>query len=80
MNTSRYLPLTLLLLATTVPASADFKTPPHYHNEAGKVHLRECDANTTHVIMYRTATYYVTEATTKSGDSFIMFYSNGMKR
>ncbi len=75
MNTLRCLLITLLLLAAPLPISADSTTLPDYHHEAGKVHLRKCDSDTTHIIMYRTATYYVTEATTKSGDSFIMFYS-----
>lgn len=67
----------MLFLAATVSSLADAGTLPDYTKEAEKVNLRECDASTTHVTFYRAATYYVTEAITKSGDAFIMFYSTG---
>ena len=60
----------------TRPAFADSVTLPDYIREAKKVRLRKCDSDTTHIMMYRTPTYYVTEAITKSGDAFIMHYSN----
>lgn len=72
---SKPLSVPLLLLAATAPSFADSVTLPDYRTEAKKVHLRKCDASTTHITMYQAAGYYVTEATTKSGDSFIMFYS-----
>lgn len=67
----------MFFLAATVSSPADSETPPNYTEDARKVNLRECDASTTHVTFYRAATYYVTEAITKSGDAFIMFYSTG---
>jgi hypothetical protein len=76
MNTSRALSVLLLLLAATFPSVADSVELPDYRKDAKKVHLRECDSSTTHVTMYRSATYYVTEAITDSGESFIMMYSN----
>ena len=77
MNTSKALSvIQLLLLAVTLPSAADSVELPDYRKDAKKVHLRECDSSTTHVTMYRSATYYVTEAVTESGESFIMIYSN----
>ena len=76
MNTSKALSVILLLLsAATLPSVADSVALPDYRKEAKKVHLRECDSSTTHVTMYRSATYYVTEAITDSGEAFIMVYS-----
>jgi hypothetical protein len=76
MNTSKALSVMLLLLsAVTLPSAADSVELPDYRKEAKKVHLRECDSTTTHVTMYRSATYYVTEAITDSGEAFIMVYS-----
>jgi len=66
----------LLLLATSAPALADSITLPDLQQGSKKVRLRKCDADTTQILMYRSATYYVTEAMTKSGDSFITFYSS----
>ncbi len=66
----------LLLMAVTTVASADSLALPDYRVEAPKVHLRKCDSDTTSIMMYRSATYYVTEATAHSGDVFIMHYSN----
>ena len=63
-------------IAETQPALADSVTLPDYSREAKKVRLRKCDADTTQILMYRSATYYVTEAMTKSGDLFITFYSS----
>ena len=77
MNNSKTLSGLLFLVAAFVSAATDARTPPDYTHEAEKVNLRECDASTTHVTFYRAATYYVTEAITKSGDAFIMFYSSG---
>ena len=77
MNTSKALSVILLLLsAVTLPSAADSVALPDYRKEAKKVHLRECDSSTTHVTMYRSATYYVTEAITDSGESVIMMYTN----
>jgi len=76
MNTSRALSVLLLLLAATFPSVAESIELPDYRKDAKKVTLRECDSSTTHVTMYRSATYYVTEAVTESGESFIMIYSN----
>ena len=76
MNASGPLFAMLLLLAAAVPSVAESSTPPDYRKDAKKVHLRECDSSTTHVTMYRSATYYVTEAITDSGESFIMMYTN----
>ena len=75
MNGSKALSVMLLLLAATIPSVAESSTLPDYRKEAKKVHLRECDSSTTHVTMYRSATYYVTEAITDSGEAFIMVYS-----
>ena len=75
MRISKPLSVPLLLLATTAPSFADSATLPDYRTQAKKVHLRKCDSSTTHITMYQAATYYVTEAITNSGDSFIMFYS-----
>lgn len=58
VSTLRCLLITLLLLAAPLPISADSTTLPDYHNEAGKVHLQKYDVDTTHVSMYRAATYY----------------------
>lgn len=76
MNISKALSVLLLLLAAMVPSVADSAPLPDYRKDAKKVNLRECDSSTTHVTMYRSATYYVTEAITDSGESFIMMYSN----
>ena len=77
MNGSKALSVILLLLsAATLPSVADSVALPDYRKEAKKVHLRECDSSTTHVTMYRSATYYVTEAIRDSGESFIMMYTN----
>jgi len=75
MRISKTFSAMLALLAATVSSVADAGTLPDYTTEAEKVNLRECDASTTHVTFYRATTYYVTEAITKSGDAFIMFYS-----
>lgn len=75
MSAPKTLATILLLLATTFPCVADSVALPDYREEAKKVHLRECDSSTTHVMMYRSATYYVTEAITDSGESFIMMYT-----
>ena len=66
----------LLLEATTAGSLADSAILPDYRREGKRAYLRECDSKTTHVAMYRSATYYVAEAVTKSGESFIMLYSN----
>jgi len=76
MNGSKALSVMLLPLAATVPSVAESSTLPDYRKDAKKVTLRECDSSTTHVTMYRSATYYVTEAITDSGESFIMMYTN----
>jgi hypothetical protein len=65
----------LMLLAVAAPSAAKSVALPDYRKEAKKVHRRECDSDTTHVTMYRTPTYYVTEAITDSGQSFVMMYS-----
>jgi hypothetical protein len=75
MNASRDFSVMLLLLAATIPSVAESSTLPDYRKDAKKVTLRECDSSTTHVTMYRSATYYVTEAITDSGEAFIMVYS-----
>jgi len=75
MNGSKALSVMLLLLAATIPSVAESSTLPDYRKDAKKVTLRECDSSTTHVTMYRSATYYVTEAITDSGEAFIMVYS-----
>jgi len=75
MNSSKALSVMLLLLAATIPSVAESSTLPDYRKDAKKVTLRECDSSTTHVTMYRSATYYVTEAITDSGEAFIMVYS-----
>ncbi len=62
MNGSKALSVMLLLLAATIPSVAESSTLPDYRKDAKKVHLRECDSSTTHVTMYRSATYYVTAA------------------
>ncbi|MGH7411969.1 MAG: hypothetical protein ACREJ6_13040 [Candidatus Methylomirabilis sp.] len=75
----RHSMLIVVMLATatvTVPATAQPVALPDYRAEAQKVHLRKCDSDTTSIMMYRSATYYVTEATAHSGDIFIMHYSN----
>lgn len=76
MNASKAFSVILLLLAATVPSVAESSTLPDYRKDAKKVTLRECDSSTTHVTMYRSATYYVTEAITDSGEAFIMMYTN----
>ena len=75
MSVTKTLAAMLLLMAATFPFVAVSVALPDYRKEAKKVHLRECDSSTTHVTMYRSPTYYVTEATTDSGESFIMMYS-----
>ena len=74
MSTPKTLAAMLLLLAAAFPSVAYSVALPDYRKEAKKVHLRECDSSTTHVTMYHSATYYVTEAITDSGESFIMMY------
>jgi hypothetical protein len=75
MNGSKALSVMLLLLAATIPSVAESSTLPDYWKDAKQVTLRECDSSTTHVTMYCSATYYVTEAITDSGEAFIMVYS-----
>jgi hypothetical protein len=75
MSTLKTLAAAFLILALAAPSAAKSVALPDYHKEAKKVHRRECDSDTTHVTMYRTPTYYVTEAITDSGNSFIMMYS-----
>ena len=75
MNGTKALSVMLLLLAATIPSVAESSTLPDYRKDAKKVTLRECDSSTTHITMYRSATYYVTEAITDSGEAFIMVYS-----
>jgi len=48
---------------------------PDYRVEAPKVHLRKCDSDMTSIMMYRSDSYYVTEAIAQSGDIFIMHYA-----
>ena len=76
MSTPKTLAAMLLLLAAAFPSVAYSVALPDYRKEAKKVHLRECDSSTTHVTMYHSATYYVTEAITDTGESFIMMYTN----
>jgi hypothetical protein len=65
----------LTALIALRPSLAHPLALPDYRVEAPKVHLRKCDSDTTSIMMYRTATYYVTEATAHSGDIFIMHYA-----
>jgi hypothetical protein len=74
----RHATLVAVMLAAssaTVPAVAQPLALPEYRVEAPKVHLRKCDSDATHVMMYRSSTYYVTEATARSGEIFLMHYS-----
>ncbi len=71
--------LVAAMLAASVmiaPPAAHSLALPDYRVEAPKVHLRKCDSDATRVMMYRSATYYVTEAMTQSGNSFLMYYLN----
>ena len=65
----------LAFSATIAPSLAEPAALPDYHKDAPKVHLRKCDSKTTLITMYQTADYYVTEAITKSGNVFIVYYS-----
>lgn len=75
MGALKTLAALLVILAAADPSLAKSVALPDYRKEAKKVHRRECDSETTHVTMYRSPTYYVTEAITDSGESFIMMYS-----
>jgi hypothetical protein len=76
MRRSTLVAVMLAALTTVGPSPAHPLALPDYRVEAPKVHLRKCDSDTTSILMYRSATYYVTEATAHSGDVFIMHYSN----
>jgi hypothetical protein len=75
MSALKTLAAVFLILALAAPSGAKSVALPDYHKGAKKVHRRECDSDTTHVTMYRSPSYYVTEAITDSGQSFVMMYS-----
>lgn len=69
--------LSLLAFTPVVPfpVFANEVMLPNYRAEAKKYNLRLCDERTTKIILYRNGgMYYITEAETKSGDTFLMFF------
>lgn len=77
MNKKIVIFLSLLMFTLNIPFSvfANGVALPDYRTEAKKYNLRLCDAKTTKITFYRNqAAYYVTEAETKSGDVFLMFF------
>ncbi len=76
MRRSTLVAVMLAALTAAAPSPAQPLALPDYRAGAQKVHLRKCDSDTTHVMMYRSPTYYVTEATAPSGDVFLMHYSS----